>query len=70
MARLPCLGMMNDSDERRTCRACSVMPCAAAMSVYIWPNQSGASEQIRSGGVPSRPQANAAVTALPPNETA
>ena len=40
------------------------------MSVYMWPSQSGASEQIRSGFVPSLPQANAAVTALPPNDTA
>ncbi|KAG1521668.1 hypothetical protein G6F51_014667 [Rhizopus arrhizus] len=70
MARLPWLGMMKDKDERRTWRACSVTPCAAAMSGYMCPSQSGASEQIRSGGEPSRAQANAAVTALPPKDTA
>ena len=70
MARLPWLGMMQDSEDRRTWRVCSATPWAAAMSAYMWPSQSGAMEQIRSGAEPSLAQAKAAVTALPPKDTA
>ena len=69
MARLPWLGMMQDSEDRRTARV-QRHAVAAAMSAYMWPSQSGAMEQIRSGAEPSLAQAKAAVTALPPKDTA
>ena len=46
------------------------MPYFAAMSMNMRPSQSSATEASRSGAIPSLAQQNAAVTALPPNETA
>jgi hypothetical protein len=62
--------MMNDSDEVWTFRGCTSIPYFAAMSENIRPNQSLATVASRSGTMPSLAQQNAAVTALPPNETA
>ena len=46
------------------------MPYFAAMSMNMRPSQSSATEASRSGAIPSLAQLNAAVTALPPKETA
>ena len=70
MARLPSFGMMKDSDEVFTLRGCTEMPYFALMSMNIRPSQSLAMVAIRSGTIPSLAQQNAAVTALPPNDTA
>ena len=70
MARLPSLGMMKDSDDWFTFRPCSEIAYFAHMSWNIRPSQSLAAVAIRSGTMPSLAQQNAAVTALPPNDTA
>src|ERR1700722_3128184 len=70
MARLPSRGMMNDSDEVLTFRGGMGIPCFPAMSKNMRPSQSSATEVRRSGTMESFAQQNAAVTALPPKETA
>ena len=70
MARLPFLGMMKESDDFSTLRRVQLESYFAAMSRNMLPSQSSAMVAIRSGLMPSLAQQNAAVTALPPNETA
>ena len=70
MARLPSFGMMKDSDEALTLRGWIEIPYFALMSQNMRPSQSLATVAIRSGTIPSLAQQKAAVTALPPNETA
>ena len=70
MARLPSFGMMKDSEEALTLRGWIEMPYFALMSRNMRPSQSLATVAIRSGTMPSLAQQNAAVTALPPKETA
>ena len=70
MARLPSFGMMKDSEDFSTLRVCRWMSYFAAMSRNMLPSQSSAMVAIRSGLMPSLAQQNAAVTALPPNDTA
>ena len=70
MARLPSLGMMKDSEEEFTLRGWTEIPYFALMSQNMRPSQSFATVAIRSGTMPSLAQQKAAVTALPPKETA
>ena len=70
IARLPSFGMMKDSEDALTLRGWTSIPYFAAMSVNMRPSQSLATVAIRSGTIPSFAQQNAAVTALPPNDTA
>jgi hypothetical protein len=70
MARLPSFGMMKDSDELATLRGWTSMAYFADMSMNMRPSQSLATVAIRSGTMPSLAQQKAAVTALPPNDTA
>jgi hypothetical protein len=70
IARLPSFGMMNDSEDALTLRGWTEIPYFALMSWNIRPSQSLATVQIRSGTIPSLAQQKAAVTALPPNDTA
>ena len=70
MARLPSFGMMKDSEEALTLRGWIEIPYFALMSWNMRPSQSLATVAIRSGTMPSLAQQNAAVTALPPKDTA
>src|SRR3979490_3382990 len=70
IARLPSFGMINDSDEELTLRGWIEIPYFALIFENTGPDQSLATVAIRSGTIPSLAQQNAAVTALPPNETA
>ena len=70
MARLSPLGMTKDSDERFTLRDARDTWYLAAMSRNMRPEPIVGDRVRRSGAIPSRAQQNAAVTALPPNETA
>ncbi|SAI49997.1 Uncharacterised protein [Bordetella trematum] len=70
MARRPSRGMMKDSEERPTARGCSTTPWLSAMALNMRPSQSGASVVSSSLSTPSLAQAKAAVTALPPKDTA
>ena len=62
--------MMKDSEEELTLRGWIEIPYFPLMSWNMRPSQSFATVAIRSGTIPSLAQQNAAVTALPPNETA
>ena len=62
--------MMKESEDFSTLRVCRLMSYFFAMSRNMLPSQSSARVAIRSGLMPSFAQQNAAVTALPPNETA
>jgi len=70
---MPCFRSARDrfeSDERATFRMCSSMSYLSAMSWNMRPSQSLATVAIRSGSIPSLEQQKAAVTALPPKDTA
>jgi hypothetical protein len=62
--------MMKDSDDVLTFLAWIEIPYLAAMSRNMRPSQSSATVASTSGAIPSFAQQKAAVTALPPNETA
>src|SRR5215471_19095079 len=70
IARLPSFGMMNDNEDEPTFRGWIGIAYFVAISRNIRPSQSSAREVMRSGTIESFAQQNAAVTALPPNETA
>ena len=70
MARIPSFGMMKDSEEVLTLRGWNGIVYFAAISRNMRPSQSSATVVSRAGAAPSFAQQNAAVTALPPNETA
>ena len=62
--------MISDSEDSATFRWWTEMPYFDAMSTNMRPSQSSATEAKRSGTTPSLAQQKAAVTALPPKETA
>ena len=62
--------MMNESEDVLTWRGWIEMAYFAAISRNMRPSQSSATVVSRSGAIESFAQQNAAVTALPPNETA